>query len=84
MKAVRFDNYGGIDVLRVADVPVPEPVQGQVLVRVKAAAINPGETKIRVWPIATASSSAARRWAAARGLWKRCAPAPATPPGLQS
>src|SRR5580704_9329278 len=47
MKAVRFDNYGGIDVLRVADVPVPEPAQGEVLVRVKAAAINPGEAKIR-------------------------------------
>jgi NADPH:quinone reductase-like Zn-dependent oxidoreductase len=47
MKAVRFDNYGGIDVLRVADVPVPEPAQGEVLVKVKAASINPGEAKIR-------------------------------------
>ena len=47
MKAVRFDKYGGIDVLRVADVPVPEPAQGQVLVKVKAASINPGEAKIR-------------------------------------
>lgn len=47
MKAVRFDNYGGIDVLRVADVPVPEPVHGEVLVKVKAASINPGEAKIR-------------------------------------
>jgi NADPH:quinone reductase-like Zn-dependent oxidoreductase len=56
MKAVRFDKYGGIDVLRVADVPVPEPAQGEVLVQVKAASINPGEAKIRegvlhtVWP----------------------------------
>ena len=47
MRAVRFDKYGGIDVLRVADVPVPEPAQGQVLVKVKAASINPGEAKIR-------------------------------------
>lgn len=47
MKAVRFDKYGGIDVLRVADVPVHEPAHGQVLVKVKAAAINPGEVKIR-------------------------------------
>jgi NADPH:quinone reductase-like Zn-dependent oxidoreductase len=47
MKAVRFDNYGGIDVLRVVDVPVPEPAQGEVLVQVKAASINPGEAKIR-------------------------------------
>ncbi|MEV0831248.1 NADP-dependent oxidoreductase [Nonomuraea rubra] len=46
-RAVRFDEYGGLDVLRVADVPIPEPAQGQVLVQVKAAAVNPGEAKIR-------------------------------------
>src|SRR5215831_2368487 len=56
MRAVRFDKYGGIDVLRVADVPVPEPGKGEVLVKVKAASINPGEAKIRqgmfhaMWP----------------------------------
>ena len=47
MKAVRFDEYGDVDVLGVADVPVPDPGAGQVLVRVKAAGINPGEAKIR-------------------------------------
>jgi NADPH:quinone reductase-like Zn-dependent oxidoreductase len=47
MKAVRFDGYGGVDVLYVADVPVPEPGAGQVLVRVEAASINPAEAKIR-------------------------------------
>lgn len=47
MKAVRFDKYGGLDVLRIADVPVPEPSQGDVLVKVKTASINPGEAKIR-------------------------------------
>src|SRR4029077_7275303 len=31
-KAVQFDRYGDIDVLQVADVPDPEPVQGEVLV----------------------------------------------------
>ena len=46
-QAVRFDNYGGIDVLRVEDVPRPVPGGGQVLVQVKAAGINPGEDKIR-------------------------------------
>ncbi|MDH6115146.1 NADPH:quinone reductase-like Zn-dependent oxidoreductase [Kitasatospora sp. MAP12-15] len=55
-KAVRFNEYGGIDVLRVAEVPLPEPGAGEVRVRVKAASINPGEAKIRsgalhaVWP----------------------------------
>jgi NADPH:quinone reductase-like Zn-dependent oxidoreductase len=46
-KAVRFDEYGGIDVLRLEDVPLAEPAAGEVLVRVKAAGINPGEAKIR-------------------------------------
>jgi NADPH:quinone reductase-like Zn-dependent oxidoreductase len=46
-KAVRFDEYGGVDVLKVVEVPQPEPGPGQVLVQVKAAGINPGEAKIR-------------------------------------
>jgi NADPH:quinone reductase-like Zn-dependent oxidoreductase len=46
-KAVRFDNYGGVDVLNVVDVPRPVPGPGQVLVQVRAAGINPGEAKIR-------------------------------------
>ena len=47
MKAVRFSEYGGADVLTVVDVPRPVPGAGQVLVEVKAAGINPGEAKIR-------------------------------------
>ena len=46
-RAVRFDHYGGIDVLEVVDVPAPVPGPGELLVRVKAAGINPGEAKIR-------------------------------------
>ena len=46
-RAVQFDQYGGIDVLQVVDVPDPVPGPGEVLVRVKAASINPGEGKIR-------------------------------------
>jgi NADPH:quinone reductase-like Zn-dependent oxidoreductase len=46
-KAVRFDEYGGIDVLHVVEVERPAPGTGQVLVEVKAAAINPGEAAIR-------------------------------------
>jgi NADPH:quinone reductase-like Zn-dependent oxidoreductase len=46
-RAVRFDQYGGTEVLRVVDVPDPVPGPGEVLVRVKAASINPGEAKIR-------------------------------------
>jgi NADPH:quinone reductase-like Zn-dependent oxidoreductase len=45
--AVRYDNYGGIEVLYLAEVSRPTPGAGQVLVEVKAAGINPGEAKIR-------------------------------------
>jgi NADPH:quinone reductase-like Zn-dependent oxidoreductase len=47
MKAVRFDQYGGNEVLHIAEVPTPEPAAGEVLVRVKAAGINPFEWKVR-------------------------------------
>ncbi len=47
MKAVRFGEYGSVDVLNVVDVPRPVPGPGQVLVQVKAAGINPGEAKVR-------------------------------------
>jgi NADPH:quinone reductase-like Zn-dependent oxidoreductase len=46
-RAVRFDEYGDVDVLKVVDVDRPVPGSGEVLVRVKAAGINPGEAKIR-------------------------------------
>ena len=46
-KAVRFDEYGGVNVLKVIDVPRPVPEPGQVMVQVKATGINPGEAKIR-------------------------------------
>ena len=46
-RAVRFDRYGDRDVLYVADVAVPEPAVGEVVVEVRAAGINPGEAAIR-------------------------------------
>ncbi len=46
-RAVRFDRYGGRDVLYVTDIPMPVPARGEVVVAVKAAAINPGEAAIR-------------------------------------
>ena len=46
-RAVRFDRYGDVDVLHVVDVERPVPGEGQALVRVKAAGINPGEASIR-------------------------------------
>jgi NADPH:quinone reductase-like Zn-dependent oxidoreductase len=52
VKAVRYDEFGGIDVLRVEEVERPVPGDGQVLVRVKAAGINPSEAVIRTGAVA--------------------------------
>lgn len=46
-RAVRFDRYGGREVLSVRDVPMPRPGDGEVLVEVRAAGTNPGEVIIR-------------------------------------
>ncbi len=46
-KAVRFNEYGDVDVLNVVDIPPATPGPGEVVVTVKAAGINPGEAKIR-------------------------------------
>jgi NADPH:quinone reductase-like Zn-dependent oxidoreductase len=46
-RAVRLNEYGGVDVLQVVEVDRPTPGPGKVLVRVKAAGINPGEASIR-------------------------------------
>jgi NADPH:quinone reductase-like Zn-dependent oxidoreductase len=47
MRAVQYDEFGGVDVLRVAEVPVPGPGPDEVLVEVAAAGINPGEAYVR-------------------------------------
>ncbi|HTI33599.1 MAG TPA: NADP-dependent oxidoreductase [Miltoncostaea sp.] len=47
MRAVRYDRFGGIDVLEVREVDPPVPGPDEVLVTVRAAGINPGESKIR-------------------------------------
>ena len=46
-RAVRFDRYGGRDVLYIAEVPMPTAADGEVVVDVRAAGINPGEAVIR-------------------------------------
>ncbi len=51
-KAVRYDEFGGIDVLRIDEVDRPVPAARQVLVQVRAAAINPGEAAIRTGAMA--------------------------------
>src|SRR5262249_52432792 len=40
MKAVRFHQHGGVDVLRYEEAPEPELAAGEALVRVRACALN--------------------------------------------
>jgi NADPH:quinone reductase-like Zn-dependent oxidoreductase len=47
MKAVRFHNYGGPEVLTVDEVDKPEPGAGQLRIAVKAAGVNPIDWKLR-------------------------------------
>lgn len=47
MKAAFFDSTGTPDVIRVGELPAPEPQAGQVRVKVLAASINPIDTYIR-------------------------------------
>lgn len=46
MKAMTYQQYGGIEVLQQADLPVPKVAPGAVLIRVKAAGVNPVDWKI--------------------------------------
>jgi NADPH2:quinone reductase len=47
MKAILVREFGGPEVLRLEDAPSPHPAPGQVLVRVRAAGVNPVDTYVR-------------------------------------
>ncbi|MBQ1047610.1 NADP-dependent oxidoreductase [Micromonospora sp. C51] len=47
MRAVSYAQFGGPEVLQVADLPVPEPGPGQVRVRVAASVLHPVDLMIR-------------------------------------
>ena len=51
MKAVFFHEHGGLEVLQYGDLPTPEPGAGEVLVRLRAAALNRLDLWVREgWP----------------------------------
>ena len=47
MKAIQVHQFGGPEVLAVQEVPTPKPGRGEVLVRVRAAGVNPYDTYMR-------------------------------------
>jgi NADPH2:quinone reductase len=52
MKAAYYETTGGTDVIQYGNLPRPEPGPGEVLVRVRAAAVNPIDTYIRSGAVA--------------------------------
>ena len=46
-KVVRFHEAGGPEVLRIEDLPIPEPGPGEVRLRVKAIGLNRAEVMFR-------------------------------------
>ena len=47
MKAILVGEFGGPEVLKLKQVPTPQPAAGQVLVRIHAAGVNPYDTYMR-------------------------------------
>ncbi|WP_158718682.1 alcohol dehydrogenase catalytic domain-containing protein, partial [Streptomyces griseus] len=54
MRALVFDSFGGPEVLRIAEVPVPAAGPGQVRVRVEAATVHPVDLATRSGALAAA------------------------------
>ena len=52
MHAVVVEQFGGVEELKVREIDRPEPGEGEVLVRIKAAGINPVDWKIRAGKLA--------------------------------
>lgn len=47
MRAIRYHEYGGVDVLRLDQIDRPEPGPGEALVQIRAACVNPVDAKLR-------------------------------------
>jgi NADPH:quinone reductase-like Zn-dependent oxidoreductase len=47
MRQALYDRYGSLEVVRIADVPDPRPAPGELLVRVRACALNPKDVLVR-------------------------------------
>ena len=75
MKAIRVSEYGGPSVLKIGEVPTPQPGSGQVLVRNHAVGVNPVDTYLRSNTDNRGPSCPTRPAPIRRGWWRRWAPA---------
>jgi NADPH:quinone reductase-like Zn-dependent oxidoreductase len=75
MRAAVFDRFGPPDVLRIADLPDPEPGEGEVVVRVRAAGVQPFDVWLRrgemTWVTATFPQTIGQEYA---GVVERVGP----------
>jgi NADPH:quinone reductase-like Zn-dependent oxidoreductase len=60
MRAIRYHETGEADVLRLEDAPRPEPGDGEILVRVYSAGVNPVDSAIRRGRFGQACSASRR------------------------
>ena len=47
MRALQYEEFGGIDVLQWNEVNIPNPSIGQIVINIRAASLNPTDSKIR-------------------------------------
>ena len=58
MKTASYTGYGGPEVIKISDAPIPQSAPGQVLLRVLAAPVTAGDARMRS--------------ALCRAGWRRC------------
>lgn len=65
MQALQFDQTGSLDFLRVVTKPAPVPAQGEVLIQIKAAGLNPSDAKnvLGIFPYTTMPRTPGRDFA---------------------
>jgi NADPH2:quinone reductase len=81
MKAIRVHEHGGPEVLKLEEIAVPEPKEGQVLVRVKAIGVNPVDTYFRSGAYTTLSPLPYTPGSDAAGVIERAGPSVSLQPG---
>src|SRR5438094_865119 len=47
MRAALYDEFGGIEKIRIGTIDIAEPGEGEVLVQIKAAGVNPVDAAVR-------------------------------------